>query len=248
MGLAEKRKRHKIGHDPRNNQWGDNTEKLGYKLMSQMGWSPGKRLGLGSVEESSQQQPIKMIVKDDNLGIGAKSSQVDECVGLMDFHALLGRLNGNEEQAAVAIRSKQKEAAFGKYGMKFVRGETYTPTTVDDEPLVALERRPSPSPSPEDDLRCAERNDPSIEKKLREEERRKRREERARRRLERTRRREDRASRLHEGSVKKSVREDKKSSGTTYSHHLGVRAKYIAQKRAALQNESHLREILMIKA
>lgn len=74
--------------------------------------------------------PIKINLKDDTLGLGAKirQKQSDECTGLDFFKDLLGRLNGKSEEALEQqrqVRSEIKTNLFveRRYGpMRFVSG------------------------------------------------------------------------------------------------------------------------------
>lgn len=69
------------------------------------------------------------MLKDDNLGIGAKKgAQHDECTGLLGLQGLLGRLNGNTEQVAQVKNEEDRQKndwIASKWGMKFVRGEIW---------------------------------------------------------------------------------------------------------------------------
>lgn len=82
-------------------------------MMTAQGWTPGQYLG---VQDAKQQEfhtaanasHIRVVIKDDNLGLGAKiGSGVGhgECTGLDAFKNLLGRLNGKDEDE---IEKEQK--------------------------------------------------------------------------------------------------------------------------------------------
>lgn len=45
MGLSGRKDKQVIGPDPRNTRWANDTGKLGFKLLSGMGWSQGMGLG-----------------------------------------------------------------------------------------------------------------------------------------------------------------------------------------------------------
>jgi Pin2-interacting protein X1 len=83
--------------------------------MTSQGWTPGEYLGAkdaahAEFHTSANASHIRVVVKDDNLGLGAKrgSGQGEgECTGLDVFQMLLGRLNGNE--AEIEAEQKKKE-------------------------------------------------------------------------------------------------------------------------------------------
>lgn len=68
------------------------------------------------------------MLKDDNLGLGARRNQGDECTGLDAFQDLLGRLNGKTEQALEVERRHRSDIKLSlyverKYGaVRFVKG------------------------------------------------------------------------------------------------------------------------------
>lgn len=72
-------------------------------------------------------------MKGDNLGIGCKAaSQQDESIGLDAFQNLLGRLNGKaEEDIKKDSQVRMKLMAQGRYGMRFVKGETYLSSDIE---------------------------------------------------------------------------------------------------------------------
>ncbi|GAP83368.1 putative g-patch domain-containing protein [Rosellinia necatrix] len=135
MGLAGQRNRRKLDHDPNNTKWTRDETTFGQKILRAHGWEPGKFLGAqGTVHAQSHSAaslaPIKINLKDDNLGLGAKirQKQSDECTGLDVFKDLLGRLNGKSEEVLEKeryVRAVIKTNLFveRKYGpMRFVSG------------------------------------------------------------------------------------------------------------------------------
>ncbi|CAG8597308.1 16347_t:CDS:2 [Funneliformis mosseae] len=83
MGLAEPRIKQRISADPRNLAWSngsvsfnENQDKFGYRMLSKMGWLPGKGLG---VNEDGAKEHIKLSLKQDNLGVGATKKTIDNC-------------------------------------------------------------------------------------------------------------------------------------------------------------------------
>lgn len=65
MGLAERKNKQKIHSDPRNLNWANDKEGLGFQMLQQMGWSEGKGLG---AKGSGRVESVKILKKDNNLG------------------------------------------------------------------------------------------------------------------------------------------------------------------------------------
>ncbi|KAH8815405.1 hypothetical protein F5884DRAFT_817746 [Xylogone sp. PMI_703] len=135
MGLSGPRKRVKLSHDPNNTKWTNNTDSFGHKIMASQGWQPGQLLGAkdaphAEFHTAANASHIRVFLKDDNLGLGAKiGSGVGhgECTGLDVFQNLLGRLNGkDEEQLEKEQKSRDdlKIALYAerKWGIRFIKG------------------------------------------------------------------------------------------------------------------------------
>ncbi|KAI0023042.1 hypothetical protein F4780DRAFT_125020 [Xylariomycetidae sp. FL0641] len=135
MGLAAKKVKRKLDYDPNNTKWSRDETTFGQKILRAHGWEPGKFLGAQDSSHShllsaASSAPIKINLKDDTLGLGAKprQKQNDECTGLVGFADLLGRLNGKSEETIKkeqAVRSELKTSLFveRRYGpMRFVSG------------------------------------------------------------------------------------------------------------------------------
>ncbi|KAI0404900.1 hypothetical protein F4802DRAFT_215958 [Xylaria palmicola] len=135
MGLSGPRNRRKLDYDPNNTRWTRDETTFGQKILRAQGWEPGKYLGAqdaahGQLHTAASLAPIKINLKDDTLGLGAKilQKQSDECTGLDVFKDLLGRLNGKSEetlQTERLVRSEIKTNLFveRRYGpMRFVSG------------------------------------------------------------------------------------------------------------------------------
>lgn len=104
--------------------------------MAAQGWQPGDFLGAKDARQAehytaASASHIRVIIKDDNLGLGAKiGSGVGhgECTGLDAFKDLLGRLNGrdeNELEQEKKSREDLKRAIYSerKWGStRFVHG------------------------------------------------------------------------------------------------------------------------------
>ncbi|KFY75698.1 hypothetical protein V499_04324 [Pseudogymnoascus sp. VKM F-103] len=136
MGLAEPRKRLKLSKDPNNTTWTKDTTGFGHKIMKSQGWTPGEYLGIKDAPHAefhteANASHIRVVLKDDNLGIGAKKGsglEQGECVGLDVFQNLLGRLNGRDEdemEREQKSREDLKRAIYSerKWGsIRFVSG------------------------------------------------------------------------------------------------------------------------------
>ncbi|KAI0547469.1 hypothetical protein F4679DRAFT_554275 [Xylaria curta] len=135
MGLAGPRNRRKLDHDPNNTRWTRDETTFGQKILRAQGWQPGKFLGAqdtahAQLHSAASLAPIKINLKDDTLGLGAKirQKQSDECTGLDVFKDLLGRLNGKSEETLEKERQVRSEIKTNlvverKYGpMRFVSG------------------------------------------------------------------------------------------------------------------------------
>ncbi|KAH7363884.1 protein PXR1 [Rhexocercosporidium sp. MPI-PUGE-AT-0058] len=109
MGLAGEKKRMKLSHDPNNTKWTNDSASFGLKIMTSQGWQPGQYLGAkdaahAEFHTAANASHIRVSIKDDNLGLGAKIGTGvghGECTGLDAFKNLLGRLNGKDEEEIV---------------------------------------------------------------------------------------------------------------------------------------------------
>ncbi|KAK3996447.1 protein PXR1 [Cladorrhinum sp. PSN332] len=103
MGLAGAKNKRRLGNDPNNTKWSRNTESFGQKMLRSQGWEPGQYLGAKDATHTEYHSEasashIRVVLKDDMLGLGAKRNNGDECTGLDAFQHLLGRLNGKTEE------------------------------------------------------------------------------------------------------------------------------------------------------
>ncbi|OAG00354.1 uncharacterized protein CC84DRAFT_1263342 [Paraphaeosphaeria sporulosa] len=133
MGLAAPKNRSKISNDPQNTTWANNTERFGHKILTSQGWTPGASLGATDAAHkahytAASQSHIRVFLKDDNLGLGAKrGSERAENFGLAGFASILGRLNGKEEEVKKEEerqeKIQQRAYVYKKFGMmNFVSG------------------------------------------------------------------------------------------------------------------------------
>lgn len=124
-----------MDYDPNNTKWTRDETTFGQKILRAQGWEPGKYLGAqdtahAQLHSAASLAPIKVNLKDDTLGLGAKirQRQSDECTGLDVFKDLLGRLNGKSEETLNKERQVRSEIKTNlvverKYGpMRFVSG------------------------------------------------------------------------------------------------------------------------------
>ena len=126
----------KLSHDPNNTRWTGNKESFGHKIMASQGWKEGQYLGAVDASHAehytaANASHIKVSIKDDNLGLGAKIGSgvgAGECTGLDAFKNILGRLNGKDEdeiEKEQRSREELKRAIYTerKWGsIRFVRG------------------------------------------------------------------------------------------------------------------------------
>ncbi|KAL6706887.1 telomerase inhibitor [Coniothyrium glycines] len=133
MGLAAPKNRSKISNDPQNTTWANNTSRFGHRILASQGWQPGDSLGATDASHAAHytaasQSHIRVLLKDDNLGLGAKrGSERAENFGLAGLASILGRLNGNEEEVkkeeARQDEIEKRAFVYRKYGMmNFVSG------------------------------------------------------------------------------------------------------------------------------
>ncbi|GBC01192.1 hypothetical protein RclHR1_00410019 [Rhizophagus clarus] len=107
MGLAGPRIKQRIPADPRNLAWSDDQTKFGYRMLSKMGWSPGKGLGLN---EDGEKEYVKPSNKQDNLGIGATKKTIDNWLDNSSaFDELLKGLNDKIQTKEKVKESDEKE-------------------------------------------------------------------------------------------------------------------------------------------
>lgn len=161
MGLAAPKNRTKISNDPQNTTWANNTSRFGHRILTSQGWQPGDSLGAADASHAAHytaasQSHIRVFLKDDNLGLGAKrGSERAENFGLAGLASILGRLNGNEEEVkkeeARQEEIEKRAFVYRKYGMMnfvsggFLVGDKITKKAdVKLEPLVKIEIKTEP--------------------------------------------------------------------------------------------------------
>lgn len=176
MGLAAARTKQRFGLDPRNTTWSNDTSRFGHQQLEKFGWKPG--MGLGMKPLHSHTSHIKVHIKDDNVGLGAKIKRQDrkdefdngECAGLDVFQRILGRLNGKEEEIANELETQRKEHILnGKWGIHFVKGEvlssTWDPKTKKLKSYSNMEKKRSRSDDEDEDEEENKSSDSDIKPK-----------------------------------------------------------------------------------
>ncbi|XP_070566254.1 PIN2/TERF1-interacting telomerase inhibitor 1-like [Ptychodera flava] len=89
--LAESKNRQKWSTDPRNTLWANDSDKFGQRMLQKMGWKPGRGLG---ANQHGRTEHVKIVKKDDNLGLGANHRSEDNWLANQDdFNSLLAQLN-----------------------------------------------------------------------------------------------------------------------------------------------------------
>jgi Pin2-interacting protein X1 len=130
---ADSNRRTKISHDPNNTSWTRSTTTFGHRMLTAQGWTPGSYLGPqdaahAEFHTAANASFIRVALRDDNLGLGAKSrGERPDDFGLEGLNGLLGRLNGKDDDELEKERSgrqmlRTKMVLEGRWGMKFVSG------------------------------------------------------------------------------------------------------------------------------
>lgn len=131
--------------DPNNNNWARNTDSFGQKMLRAQGWEPGQYLGAKDAPHAqwhtaASASHIRVVLKEDNLGIGAGRNNGDQCTGLNDFQDILGRLNGKTDAVVETERKVREDVMVNlyvqrKFGtMRFVRGGWLVGDQVQENP------------------------------------------------------------------------------------------------------------------
>ncbi|OJD32383.1 g-patch domain-containing protein [Diplodia corticola] len=134
MGLAGPKNRTKISADPNNTHWSKSTDRFGHKILLKQGWSPGSFLGAKDAKHAAHYTAanashIRVAVKDDTLGLGAKRGKAEnDTFGLSALQGLLGRLNGKSDGELKKEESAHRDLKLQVYtnqrwgGIRFVSG------------------------------------------------------------------------------------------------------------------------------
>lgn len=141
-------RRAKLSHDPNNTAWSRSSTKYGQRILESQGWTPGDFLGAKNAPHAAHHTAanashIRIALKDDKLGLGAKLGRFQEdgqTTGLDVFQDILGRLNGKSESQ---LEMEQKSRSQVKRSM-FVEQRWGSLRFVDGGFLVGDELQESP--------------------------------------------------------------------------------------------------------
>ncbi|SMN22407.1 similar to Saccharomyces cerevisiae YGR280C PXR1 Essential protein involved in rRNA and snoRNA maturation [Maudiozyma saulgeensis] len=263
MGLAATRVKQRFGRDPRNTNWSNDTSRFGHQQLERFGWKPG--MGLGMSPMHSHTSHIKVHIKDDNVGLGAKISRQErkdefdngECAGLDVFQRILGRLNGKEQEIEKELDLQRKEKILdGKWGVHFIKADvlasTWDPKTkkiksysnkkeTPDEKSKKKNRKRSRKDSGDDDD-----DDEKHHKKHKHSDKKKAKKE-AKKAKKEAKKAEKAAKKATKKALKLKSSKTASNIPTAITTRLSVRSKWIKQKRAAVMDSKALNEIFMIK-
>ncbi|KAF8588874.1 hypothetical protein K439DRAFT_540963 [Ramaria rubella] len=115
MGLAGRKTKQRIGADPRNLTWSDDSSKFGAKYLQSLGWTSGTGLGAAGEGRISN---LKIHQKLDLMGIGANrrgpGKDDTDWRGGREFEGLLARLNqAQEDTPTIPLDGKEATAVRG---------------------------------------------------------------------------------------------------------------------------------------
>lgn len=246
LSLASNERKTRIGFDPRNTAWANDTSRFGHQYMLRQGWKPGRGLG-SSVEGRTTHVKVKS--RPDGKGLGG-SDGPDMPTGLDDFQRLLGRLNGTEEKVENQL-SERKRKQVGLY-LNFVPGGVLEGTI---ERFTA--KRARDLNESKENLSKPKKSKISKKSNIEEKEKTK-----AEKKVKRSKKKEEKKSKKEEGRERKKekakdseepkkqsggeVRQKKADKGGDESRGIqATRRRYIAMKRRATADPQSLKEILM---
>ena len=268
MGLAATRTKQRFGLDPRNTAWSNDTSRFGHQFLEKFGWKPGMGLGLSPMNSNTSH--IKVSIKDDNVGLGAKLKRKDkkdefdngECAGLDVFQRILGRLNGKESKISEELDTQRKQKIIdGKWGINFVKGEvlasTWDPKTHKLRNYSNAKKRKREGDDSEDEDDDDKEDKDSDKKKHKKHKKHKKDKKKDKKDKKEHKKHKKEEKRLKKEKRAEKTKETKKTSKLKSSEsasnipdavntRLSVRSKWIKQKRAALMDSKALNEIFMI--
>lgn len=268
MGLAATRTKQRFGLDPRNTAWSNDTSRFGHQFLEKFGWKPGMGLGLSPMNSNTSH--IKVSIKDDNVGLGAKLKRKDkkdefdngECAGLDVFQRILGRLNGKESKISEELDTQRKQKIIdGKWGIHFVKGEvlasTWDPKTHKLRNYSNAKKRKREGDDSEDeddddkedkDSDKKKRKKHKKHKKDKKKDKKDKKEHKKHKKEEKRLKKEKRAEKTKETKKTSKLKSSESASNIpdAVNTRLSVRSKWIKQKRAALMDSKALNEIFMI--
>lgn len=227
-------------------------------------------MGLGLSPMNSNTSHIKVSIKDDNVGLGAKLKRKDkkdefdngECAGLDVFQRILGRLNGKESKISEELDTQRKQKIIdGKWGIHFVKGEvlasTWDPKTHKLRNYSNAKKRKREGDDSEDEDDDDKEDKESDKKKHKKHKKHKKDKKKDKKDKKEHKKHKKEEKRLKKEKRAEKTKETKKTSKLKSSEsasnipdavntRLSVRSKWIKQKRAALMDSKALNEIFMI--
>lgn len=250
MGLAGTKIKQRFGNDPRNTNWSNDTSRFGHQYLAKMGWQQGSGLGLVSHALTTH---VKVSIKDDNLGLGAKlhkrkangdgGLEEEGTAGLDAFQRILGRLNGKENVVNKVLDNvRDDDIINGKWGMRFVKGETLLSTwdkeskklisykNIEDDGKKSRKRKADESETKEDKKTLKKHKKEKKDKKEKKEKKDKK----------------DKKDKIRTGSDETLVSKESSATPPPIATRLSARSKWIKQKRASVMDSKALNEIFMI--
>lgn len=250
MGLAGTKIKQRFGNDPRNTNWSNDTSRFGHQYLAKMGWQQGSGLGLVSHALTTH---VKVSIKDDNLGLGAKlhkrkangdgGLEEEGTAGLDAFQRILGRLNGKEDVVNKVLDNvRDDDIINGKWGMRFVKGETLLSTwdkeskklisykNIEDDGKKSRKRKADESETKEDKKTLKKYKKEKKDKKEKKEKKDKK----------------DKKDKIRTGSDETLVSKESSATPPPIATRLSARSKWIKQKRASVMDSKALNEIFMI--
>jgi Pin2-interacting protein X1 len=120
-------------------------------MLRAQGWQPGEYLGAKDAPHAewhteANSTHIRVTLKDDTLGLGAKRNNGNECTGLDAFQHLLGRLNGKSDDTLEAEQKARTDVKLSLYvqqklgTIRFVKGGWLVGDQVKDTPDEEVEQ------------------------------------------------------------------------------------------------------------
>lgn len=128
MLAAPRRKQKVINLRAKNNDWSNDTNKFGQRMLEKMGWSEGKGLG---ANENGIIEHVVARYKNDDKGLGYEDRNDQWTKHEDDFNSLLANLsNGNADEeklhSGVSLEVKSKKSKARVHYHKFTRGKDLT--------------------------------------------------------------------------------------------------------------------------
>ncbi|KAI2672480.1 hypothetical protein CBS147332_9329 [Penicillium roqueforti] len=279
MGLAGPRKSTKIGNDPNNTNWTRSTTGFGHRIMSSQGWTPGSLLGAKDATHAdlltaASASHIKVTLKDDNLGLGARIGRESEPTGLDAFKGLLGRLNGKSEVELKKDEQKRDDVRLARYAalkfpeVRFVRGgllaqeketEIPRPTPKDETAKRSKSDKKERTKTKDDGTSSSESDAPARKSKSKSKSKKSRSRDETDGNESSSESKKKKKSKKRKADSEQSESTDKASEAevkvaapiSRERRPMGrnvTRSRHIAQKKRAIMDEKSLNEIFMIKA